>query len=58
MELSAPAREVHQVQPADAGVLRLIGAMDALVDGKAVDFDELVVDVGYGQKATASGSFL
>ena len=62
MELGTLAGEVHRVQLADAGVLRLVGEMAALVDGKAVDFAELVVNVGtrglmrYGQKAMDSGS--
>lgn len=55
MELSALAGEVDRVQLADTGVLGLVGEMDALVDGKAVDFAELVVDVGT-QGADAVGA--
>ena len=46
VELGALAGEIDGVQLADAGVLRLVGEVDALVDGKAVDFAELVVNVG------------
>ena len=55
MELGTLAGEVHRVQLADAGVLRLVGEMDALVNGKAVDFAELMVDVGT-QGADAVGA--
>ena len=46
MELGALAGEVDRVHLADAGMLRLVGKVDTLVNRQPINLAELVVDMG------------